>query len=85
VTFQLTTEELLRILKRKEFINNLLIERLVMVTAENTELLSIIDEIQADLAEARGVLSDLQTSAEVESDHGDVHAVSHDAAGVPSG
>jgi hypothetical protein len=83
VTFQLTTEELLRVLKRKEFANNLLVERLVMVTAENAELLSIIDEIQTDLAEARAVLSDLQASTEVESDHGDLHAVSHHEAGVP--
>jgi hypothetical protein len=83
VTFELTTEELLRVLKRKEFANNLLVERVSMLIAENVELLSIIDEIQTDLADARAVLSDLQASTEVESGHGDLHAVSHHEAGVP--
>ena len=36
-----------------------------MLTRENIELLSIIQEMQADLQEARGVLQDLKHSEDV--------------------
>jgi hypothetical protein len=79
-----TSEELHRIIARKVFANNIMAERVGTLTAEVVELMSIIDELQTDLAQARAVLSDLQAAAEVESDHAVVHSVS-DEQPVPSG
>jgi hypothetical protein len=79
-----TIDELQRIIARKVFANNVLAERVGTLTAEVVELMSIIDELQADLVQARAVLSDLQAAAEVESDHAVVHPVS-DEQPVPSG
>jgi hypothetical protein len=83
-----TPAELQRILARKQFANNILAERVGMLTAEVVELMSIVDELQTDLAAARQALSDLKTSddllAQVASDHAVVHPVS-DEQPVPSG
>lgn len=81
----LTTEELQRIITRKSMACSILAERVGMLSLENVELMTIIDELQQDLAEARGVLADLAASSEVESDHAVVHAVPDDPAGVSSG
>jgi hypothetical protein len=84
-----TTEEWQRIFQRNQFSLNLLADRIGMLTRENVELLSIIDELQRDLAEARGVLQDLSNSEDVL--HPGVasgHAVVQPVAGeqpVPSG
>lgn len=87
-TIDWTTEELQRIIARKVFIQNVLSDRVAMLTSENAELMSIVDELQTDLAAARQALTDLKTSddllAQVASDHAVVHPVS-DEQPVPSG
>ena len=80
----LTIEEYQRILARNQFSLSVLSDRVGMLTLENVELMSIVDELQHDLSEARGVLSDLQASAEVESNRADVHPIPNDPAAVPS-
>lgn len=82
--FELTPDELRRVVSRNHLSLKILTDRVGMLTRENVELLSIIDELQTDLAEARQVLTDLHQSSEVESGHAVVHAVPHDAAAVPS-
>jgi len=83
-----TPEELQRIIARKVFIQNVLSERVATLTMENVELMSIVDELQTDLAAARQALTDLKSSedllAQVASDHAVVHPVS-DEQSVPSG
>jgi len=83
-----TPEELHRIIARKVFANGILVERVSVLTAEVVELMSIVDELQTDLAEARQTLADLKTSddllAQVASDHAVVHPVP-DEQSVPSG
>jgi hypothetical protein len=85
---ELTPFELHRIIFRKQFANTVLSDRVGLLTAEVAELMSIIDELQHDLADARQALSDLKTSedllAQVASDHAVVHSVS-DEQPVPSG
>jgi hypothetical protein len=80
-----TIEEHQRIFNRNQFSLRVLSERVGFLTRENVELMSIIDELQHDLTEARGVLTDLAASSEVESDHAVIHAVPDDSARVPSG
>ena len=62
---ELTTLEYQRIIARHQFSLQILSERVGMLTRENVELLSIVDEIQRDLAEARQVLADLKASEDV--------------------
>ena len=85
---ELTPLELHRIIFRKQFANNILVERVASLTAEVAELMSIVDELQHDLADARQTLADLKTSddllAQVASDHAVVHPVP-DEQSVPSG
>lgn len=61
----LTPEEYQRIITRNLFSLNVLAERVGMLTRENVELLSIVDELQRDLQEARGVLFELKESEDV--------------------
>jgi len=83
-----TPEELQRIIARKVFVQNVLSDRVATLTMENVELMSIVDELQTDLAAARQALTDLKSSddllAQVASDHAVVHPVS-DEQSVPSG
>jgi hypothetical protein len=83
-----TPLELHRIIFRKQFANNILVERVGALTAEVAELMSIVDELQHDLSDARQALADLKSSddllAQVASDHAVVHSVS-DEQPVPSG
>jgi hypothetical protein len=85
----LTPEELHRIINRNQFSLQVLADRVGNLTRENVELLSIVQELQDDLAEAHQALAELKSSgdllAQLASDHGDVHAVSDDEAGVPGG
>lgn len=61
----LSVEEYQRILRRNEFSLHVLSERVGTLTRESVELLSIIQELQDDLQEARGVLTGLRDSEEV--------------------
>jgi uncharacterized membrane protein len=85
---EFTPLELHRIIFRKQFANNILVERVASLTGEVAELMSIVDELQHDLSDARQALADLKSSddllAQVESDHAVVHSVS-DEQPVPSG
>jgi hypothetical protein len=60
-----TAEEWQRVVQRNQFSLNLLSERVGMLTRENVELLSIIDELQRDLRQSREVLTDLRDSEDV--------------------
>jgi chromosome segregation ATPase len=88
-TYEPTLEDLQRIIGRNQFALNVLTDRVAALTRENVELMSIVDELQRDLAEARRALSDLKSSddllAQVTSDHAVVHPVPDDPARVPSG
>ena len=78
----LTAEEHQRIFTRNQFALRMLSERVGFLTRENVELLSIIDELQRDLGEARNVLTELKASGDilhpdpgVASEHAVVHGL----------
>ena len=74
----LSVQELQRVIARKSQAMQILAERVSLLTLENVELITIIDELQNDLAVAQQTLVDLKTSgdllAQLGSDHGDLHA-----------
>ena len=61
----LTAEELNRVIARKQFAMQMLADRLSMMTLENAELMSIVQELQRDLANTKQVLADLQESEQM--------------------
>jgi hypothetical protein len=73
----LTSQELLRILDRDRYAKNLLAEKVAALCLENAELMSIVDELQRDLTEARAVLAELRASQDLDSrsDGAVVHAL----------
>lgn len=82
-----TINEMQRMHNRDVFVKHQLSGRVAALVMENMELMAIIEELQRDLTEVRGVLSDLNDAeglvAQLASDHAVVHPVSHDEAGVP--
>lgn len=84
-----TDEEYQRIIVRNQFSLRVLCERVALLTRENIELMSIVDELQRDLAESHQILRDLRDSEDmlhpgVTSDHAVVHSVP-DEQPVPGG
>jgi hypothetical protein len=65
MNFEPTLEEAVRIIARKQFIIDTLVGRTATLIGENMELLSIVQEIQRDLAEARQLLAELQESEQL--------------------
>jgi transcription elongation GreA/GreB family factor len=49
----LSQEELVRLVKRSQFVREQQNQRMIGILSENLELLAIIQELQADLAAAR--------------------------------
>ncbi len=73
---ELTAQELLRVIDRGNYAKRMLTDKIAALSFENAELMAIVDELQRDLQEARGLLLELQSSAEVESGHGaELHAI----------
>jgi hypothetical protein len=68
----LTVEELNRVIARKVFSMQVLADRVGRLTLENTELMSIVQELQTDLAQTRQLLAELQQSEQVMSPNGGV-------------
>jgi hypothetical protein len=65
-----TTEELNKVIARKVFCIGVLADRVGTLTVENVELLSIVQELQRDLQQARQILAELGDSEQVLSGNG---------------
>jgi hypothetical protein len=57
---ELDREGLLKVMARDRYVKQQLAERIAGMTAENAELVAIINEMDSDLAEARSALQALQ-------------------------
>lgn len=87
----LTYEEMVRLINRGEFAQNVLASRVGDLSRENAALLAIIDELQTQLAQVTSAMSELKASDDLMSQlasdhHGEqqLHAIPHDEP-VPSG